>query len=76
MIEAEAAGTLFAFYFFEREEDGKDIDVRRPEFLAVLLAVFLGDRQDLYLSGNALLVLAEEIALVQVIDFLKQGSFG
>jgi hypothetical protein len=76
MIKGEATGPFLAHHFFEREEHGQGIDVSRTELPAILVAVLLGDRQDLHFSCDAVLVLAEEVALVQVIDLFEQGLFG
>src|SRR5579859_3776157 len=62
MIQAEAAGTLLAPDFLEREKHRQGGNMLRPEFPAVKLTILFRYGQDRYPVGYLFLVLAQQVA--------------
>jgi len=75
MVETEAAGAFLAFHLAKREEDGERLDIGGAEFLPVTIAILFRDGKDLHFGGDAVFVLAEQVAFMLVVDLLEQRPF-
>jgi hypothetical protein len=72
VVETETAGSFLAFHVLKGKEHREGLDVGGAKLLAIALTVLFRDGEYLHLAGNALLVLPQKVAFMQVVYFFEK----
>ena len=73
MIQTKTTGAFLTQDLFEREENGDRVDIGRAELLDILFLILRRHGHYLHPGGDAVFVLPQQVAFVEIVDLFEQG---